>query len=336
MAGILVRDADGKRLHFCGEAEGGEEFGDIAGFGGKFAGVGVLFFAQGEEMMVFLEGGAAAGGVGDDGVEVFAKKCGEIVSREIAGSVANAGVRGERAAAELILWDDDFAAIGGKDADGGFVELRKSDVGNASGEKCNAGAARAGGGKRGAEMAVEKIIVDTREETFALDEAEKLQDADTARDGLQAGTLIETQNTRGVDDAMRFGEKVPENEIARGASEPGTGIIALDARTGVLDEFSIFDAGGAGGFAGAAVEAFVDVVDEGIGDRLLVQLDLDHLVNAAARRIGFEVPQAISGAGVEAEAAVDAAGVVLVDRNLARDSGRWHGSFDGVGRFYGT
>src|SRR5229473_5143325 len=206
-------------------------------------------------MMVFLERGAAAGGVGDDGVEVFARKCGEIVAREFASGIANAGVDGERAAAELILGDDHFAAVGGEDADGGFVELGESDVGDAAGEEGHAGAARAGGGKRRAEMAVEKVVVDAREEAFAFGEPEKLQDADAARDGLQAGALIEAKNARGVDDAMRLREKVPENEIARGAGEPGARIVALDARAGVLDEFSIFDAGGAGGFASAAVEA---------------------------------------------------------------------------------
>ncbi len=232
---------------------------------------------------------------------------------------------GERAAAKLVFWDDHFAAVGGEDADGGFVELRECDVGDASGEKRDAGAAGAGGGKRGAEAAVEKIVVDAREEAFALGEAEKLQNTDAARDGLQAGALIEAKNARGVDDAMGFGEKVPENEIARGAGEPRAGIVAFDVRAGVLDEFSVFDAGGAGGFASAAVEAFVDVIDERFGDGLLVQLDLDHLVDAPARRVGLEVPQPIGGTGVEAEAAMDAAGIVLVNGNLARDSGRWHG-----------
>src|SRR5216683_1864640 len=276
-------------------------------------------------MIVFLEGGTAAGGVGDDGVEVFAKKCGEIVAREFASGIANAGVGGERAAAELILRDCHFAAVGGEDADGGFVELGESDVGDAAGEEGHAGAAWTGGGKRRAEMAVEKIVVDAREEAFAFGEPEKFQDADAAGDGLQPGTLIEAQNARGVDDAMRLREKMPENKVARGAGEPGAGIVALDARAGVLDELSVFDAGRAGGFAGAAVEAFVDVVDERFGDGLLVQLDLDHLVDAATGRIGFEVPEPIGGTGVEAEAAMDAAGVVLVDGNLARDSGRWHG-----------
>src|SRR5712692_10562186 len=199
-------------------------------------------------------------------------------------------MRGERAAAELIFRGDHFAAVGGEDADGGFVELRESDVGDAAGEERDAGTAGSGGGKRRAEMAVEKVVVDAREETFALGEPQKFQDADAAGDGLQPGTLIEAQNVRGVDDAMRLGEKMPENKVARGAGEPGAGIVALDARAGVLDEFSIFDTGGAGSFASAAVEAFVDVIDEGVGDGLLVEFDLDHLVDAAAGRIGFEVP----------------------------------------------
>ena len=37
-----------------------------------------------------------------------------------------------------------------------------------------------------------------------------------------------------------------------------------------------------------------------------------HLANASARRIGFEAPQAISGAMIQAESAVDAAGVIFV------------------------
>src|SRR5256885_2785732 len=86
-------------------------------------------------MIVFLEHGTAASCVGDDGVEVFAKKCGEILSSEIAGTIANARMRSQRAAAKLVLWDDHFAAVGGEDADGGCVALRKSDVGYAAREE---------------------------------------------------------------------------------------------------------------------------------------------------------------------------------------------------------
>jgi len=61
MAGILLGDADWKRSQSCGEAESGEEFGDVARLSGKFACLAVLFPALREEMMIFLERGAAAG-----------------------------------------------------------------------------------------------------------------------------------------------------------------------------------------------------------------------------------------------------------------------------------
>ena len=333
VAGILISDAQGKRLQLGGETEGGEKFGDVASLCREGARLFVLGFFRRKEVVVFLEGGAATGGVGDDGVEIFGMERSEIFAREIARGIAHTGVRGESAAAKLRLGDDDFAAVGGEDADGGFIELTKSDIGDASGEEGDAGAARTRGGISPAKTAEEKIIVDARKEAFALRDAEKFEDADTAGDELQARALIDTEDASEVGDAMRIGEQVAEDEIARDASEPGPLVVALDARAGVLDELAVLDARRAGGFAGPAVEAFVDVIDEGIGDgvfalgiiRELALRDVDHLVDAAAWGIGFEIPEAVGGAGVEAEAAVDAAGVVLVGRGWPGDGCGGHG-----------
>jgi hypothetical protein len=122
-------------------------------------------------------------------------------------------------------------------------------------------------------------------------------------------------------------QQLAENEIARKARKKRTAIVACDACAGVLDELAVFDARGAGGFASAAIEAFIDMVDEtgserkdllrGIG--LRGGLDADHLADAAARRVRLEIPKAVGGAGVEAESAVDAAGVIFVDGNETRD-----------------
>lgn len=173
MAGILVSDAHGKRFQFCSEAEGGEKFGNVASSCCERARLGVLCFVRRKKMIVFLECGAATGGVGDDGVEVFTKEDGEISSGEIPRSVTDAGVGGEGAAAELSPGDDDFAAVGGENADGGFVELRESDIRDASGEESDAGTAGAGGGVSPSMAAIEKVVIDAREETFALGETEK-------------------------------------------------------------------------------------------------------------------------------------------------------------------
>src|SRR2546428_11438011 len=101
-------------------------------------------------------------------------------------------MRGQSAAAKLPVGHDDFATIGGKDADGGVVQPRKSDVGDTSGKKGDASAARTGGGESLTEAAEKKVIVDAREQTFAVGDPQEFQDADAAGDGLQAGTLIQT------------------------------------------------------------------------------------------------------------------------------------------------
>src|SRR2546427_513094 len=234
-------------------------------------------------------------------------------------------MRGQSAAAKLSVGHDDFASVGGEDADGGFVQLRKGDVGNASGKESDASAAWTGGGESLTEAAEKKVVVDARQQTFTFGDPQEFQDADAAGDGLQAGTLIQTQQAGGVREVKRTGEQSAENEIARDASNPGAGIFALDARAGVLDEFAILDAGGAGGFAGAAVQAFVNVIDEGAGDGQLALLDMYHLADAAARGIRLQIPEAIRGTGVEAQAAVDAADVVFVDGVEAGDGRRGHG-----------
>ena len=133
---------------------------------------------------------------------------------------------------------------------------------------------------------------------------------------------------------MRSGEQVAENKIARDAREPGALVVAFDASASVLNELAVFDAGGAGSFASAAVETFIDVIDKGIAEgdgrrRMVIQValkDMDHLVDAAAGRIGFEIPETVGGAGAQAKAAVDAASVILVGGRGARNGGRWHGS----------
>ena len=159
--------------------------------------------------------------------------------------------------------------------------------------------------------------------------------------------MIEAEKARDGGDALGVGKQAVEYELAGEASEERALVVALDEGASVLDEFAVLDRGRANGLAGAAVEAFVDVIDEGIGDGcgLLRGVrgvawaaagefglgDVDHLVNAAAGGVGFEVPESVGGAGVEAEAAVDAAGVVLVDGVLAwdgRSSGRWLGGHE--------
>lgn len=326
MAGILISDTVAKWMELGGEAERGKKLRDVAGFCGKRESLRMLGLVARKKMMVFLERGTAAGGVGDDCVDFFEWKSGEIVSSELARGFPKAGVRGKRAAAKLILGNNHFASIGGEHPDGGFVKIGKRDVGNAAGEKGHACTALPHGWKGFAEALEEKFVVDRREQAFTFSKAKQLEDADTARDGLQARALIKAEKTSGVFNEMRSGKKVTEEKVAKELGEPGTLVIALDARPGMFDKFSILYARGAGRFAGAAIKTSVDVNDEGVRDargRFLIGKlalrDVDHLMDAAARRIRFQIPETIGGAGVEAEAAVNAPGIVFVGGSGARN-----------------
>ena len=298
MAGILIGDTQGKGFQFCCDAERGEKFSNVADFSGEFTGTGKSRLFRQKEMIIFFECRAASGGVGNDGVKVLPKEDGEILSSEFAGHIADAGVRGKCAAAKLSLRHDDFASIGSEDADGGFVEPGEGDVGDAPCEESDACAARAGGGVGPAMAAIKKVVVNAREEAFTFGETEKFQHADGARDGLQARALVEAEDTREVGDEMGIREQPAEDVVPHDTREPGTFAVLLDAGASVLDELSVLDAGGAGGFAGAAVETFVNVIHERIGDGKIAELDVNHLVDAAARGIGFEIPKAVGGASV--------------------------------------
>jgi hypothetical protein len=233
----------------------------------------------------------------------------------------------------LFPWHDDFTAIRGKHADGSFLQFGKSDIGNAAGKESDAGAPPSYGRKRRPNATEEKIIIDAREEAVTLGKAEQLENADAASDSLQAGSLIEAEEAGGVFDKMGSRKELLENEVPGRASEPGALVTAFDAGARVLHQFSVFHARRAGRLASAAVEAFVDVIDEAIGDagfpgRLAADFSLknvEHLLDAASRRIRLEIPQPIGGASIEAQATVDAASVVLVDRRRTRDGIYMHG-----------
>ena len=74
--------------------------------------------------------------------------------------------------------------------------------------------------------------------------------------------------------------------MARDASEEGPPVVALDDGAGVFDELAVLDGGRAGSFAGAAVETFVDMIDERSGDRSATRCGGYGIAPATARRLG--------------------------------------------------
>ena len=98
-----------------------------------------------EEVAVLLHGGAAAGGVDDDGVDVGGFEERDDALRAMAAACSSRPEWTMRAPQQgWLCGSDDFAAFGGEDARGGGVDVREEDVLHAAGEHADA-AARCGG-----------------------------------------------------------------------------------------------------------------------------------------------------------------------------------------------
>ncbi len=100
----------------------------------------------------------------------------------------------------------------------------------------------------------------------------------------------------------------------RASARTTAAILLLDLRARQLDQFSVFDARGAGRLARAAIEAAIDVRDERVAQFQAALIHEQHLPHAPARRIRFLAPQPVGGAVIEAEPAVNAARIIFVAR----------------------
>src|SRR5207247_1191178 len=90
---------------------------------------------------------------------------------------------------------------------------------------------------------------------------------------------------------------------------------------GVFEEFVIDDAGWAGGFASAAVEAEIEMMADGGGGFDFPIGQAEHGLETPARRIGFVAGFHVGWAGRETEAAVNAGEPALVGLRLEMERG---------------
>ena len=102
-------------------------------------------------------------------------------------------------------------------------------------------------------------------------------------------------------------------------SRNGRRVGRLDMRAGMIDEMHVIDAGRAGGHAGEAGQAAVDMLDHLAPRRLAVLQHVLDQIDAAARRIDLVAEQHIGRAGRGAEAAMDASAQDLVRLPRYRD-----------------
>src|SRR5438477_4980776 len=121
--------------------------------------------------------------------------------------------------------------------------------------------------------------------------------------------LVEAQQTSNHCETPRTAENVAVENVPHAADEPGPLVMLFDLSAGALHDACVLHAGGAGGLARAAVKAAVDVGDKRIANRESACIDLQHLVDASARRIHLHPQYPIRRAMIQAEATMNTGGV---------------------------
>ena len=77
-------------------------------------------------------------------------------------------MHGKRPTAELLRGHDDFTAVGREHANGGFLQPGKSDIGDAAGEKSDAGPAPPHRRESRPDATEKKLVIDMRQKAVAL------------------------------------------------------------------------------------------------------------------------------------------------------------------------
>jgi hypothetical protein len=145
MAGVLVGHHRVHRAHLAVQFDGSQEFGDIAHLVREPLRGALVNRVAGQQLAVFLEHGAAAGGIAEDGVEAAAAEGVDIAAGQRARVAGKAGMQMQRAAAALPGGDHHFATVALQHAHAGLMQAGERNVGDAAGEESHPVAAHAFG-----------------------------------------------------------------------------------------------------------------------------------------------------------------------------------------------
>src|SRR6202040_3023769 len=167
-------------------------------------------------------------------------------------------------------------------------------------------AALAGWLKRCTQKAKKEFVVNTREKRFAFRESQRPQETAFASERLQSGALVEAHQAREKCNSPGIRQQPSISEIARQPGKEWPFVVALNPRARELYKLSIFDTGRARRFACSAIQTFIDVIDKCRVHWHRPFVHPNHLLNSAARRIRFEVPEAVGGTVIQTQAAMHA------------------------------
>ena len=171
------------------------------------------------------------------------------------------------------------------------------------------------GGKCAADLAEEERRLGRRCELLQIAQAaQQLHLSHAARQRLEAADLEEVEQRAGHREGPARLQQVHEHQTPQLAREPAPMRVRLQFGARIFHHAAVAYARRAGGFAAPAGQAKIDVLTVGLADSRAVG-HLDHLIDAAARRIHLEAEFAIGGAGVQTQAAMHAAVQVELPRS---------------------
>src|SRR5258705_3882728 len=109
-------------------------------------------------------------------------------------------------------------------------------------------------------------------------------------------------------------KKLSIREVPRHARNKRPFVVALNSCARIFDELPVLHSGRTSSLAGAAIQAFIDVLDKSCIHPLIALFHPDHLKYASTRRIRFKMPQPVGRTMVQAQPAMHAARIVFVAR----------------------
>ncbi len=285
-------------------AELDQELGDVADLGDEC--LGRLGVAGREEVGVVLEHRPAAGGVDDDGVEAVGVEGGDVPAGEVQRRALDARMVVDRPAAALPRRDDDLAAVGLEDPGGRGVGLGEHGVGHAPQEERDPGPPRADRREDGREP--RSRARQRREHRLQPPEGwrEELGQANPVGEVDRPEPLEQPGRRQGQLDPAGEGEQVVEDQPLEDPGPVAGRCRGVEGDLEGLDDLAVLDPRRAGGLAGPAVEAEVEVLpDLGRGANPPIS-DRPHQVDPAPGAVVLVGRLDIRRAARGAEPAVDA------------------------------
>ena len=267
VAGFVVGDAHRHRPEILGpDARIREEFGDVADLRPEAAEPFMIRMPV-EDLLVFLEGAAAARAVGDDMLHIQPEKEIEVDQGEAPGGLAVPFGEMGRAAAFDLLGRDDVEPLLGEDAGGLPGHLGKDQAHGAAEEKGDAAPFLPLRGDHLGEIEAERPLERGKDPLHLRQDAgEKPVDPETANRPLNAEALIEPGGEERCLHQGRGGEHPLEDEVAEKPGGERWGVEALLLAPAEFHDRADADARRARRRAGLAVQAEVRLFADGRGE----------------------------------------------------------------------